>query len=270
MLYAQELDVALAAAARAGEYLRTAYDAFVPIANAPASITTDADRASQELILAHIAAVFPSDALCAEEATATLQAAPRDGRRLWIVDPIDGTRGFAMKNGEFSVMIGFVVGGEVAVGVVLEPAFSRVTFARRGGGCWVRQSGGDAVAARVTTTVSLDAAVLVQSHAKKGETPWPVAAMKPRRVVETYSAGVKLAMVARGDVDLYVNTYTNFSDWDICAGHLLVTEAGGAVSEISGSHVRYGTPGYSQRGGLLATNGELHSKAVAALAAARR
>jgi 3'(2'), 5'-bisphosphate nucleotidase len=89
--------------------------------------------------------------------------------------------------------------------------------------------------------------------------------IEPRKVVETYSAGVKLAMVARGEVDMYVNTYANFSDWDICAGHLLVTEAGGRVTELSGDSIRYGTPGYSQQGGLLATNGILHDAVVTAL-----
>src|SRR4029079_7972270 len=114
-------------------------------------------------------------------------------------------------------------------------------------------------------TESLTDAILVQSHAKRGETPWPVAALRAKRVVEPYSAGVKLAMVARGEVDLYVNTYPNFSDWDICAGDLLVTEAGGSVTEIVGSPVRYGTPGNAQTGGLLATNGRLHTAAVAQL-----
>ena len=74
-------------------------------------------------------------------------------------------------------------------------------------------------------------------------------ALKPKKVVETYSAGVKLAMVARGEVDLYVNTYANFSDWDICAGDMLVTEAGGMVTEIAGTSVRYGTPGNAQTRG---------------------
>lgn len=265
MDYAKELDAALAAAAGAGDYLRAAYEAFTPVPDAPASITTEADRASQELILAHLAAAFPADALCAEEQTATLAAAKRSGDRLWVVDPIDGTRGFARKNGEFSVMVGFAVGGEVVAGVVLEPALSRFTFAGKGGGCWTRTGAGEPIPCRVTTTDALTDSVLVQSHAKRGETPWPVTALKPRRVAETYSAGVKLAMVARGEVDLYVNTYPNFGDWDICAGHILVTEAGGAVTEVSGAPVRYGTPGNAQRGGLLATNGRLHPAAVAAL-----
>jgi 3'(2'), 5'-bisphosphate nucleotidase len=265
MDYAKELDVALEAAAKAAAYLRGAYEAFTPIPNATASISTDADRTSQDLILSHLTAAFPDDAFAAEEGTTAPAPTDRDGARLWVVDPIDGTRGFAMKNGEFSVMIGLVVRGRVVVGVVSEPASGRVTYARFGHGCWVRDGDALPTACHVTHTTKLTDAVLVQSHAKKGETPWPVAALKPRKVVETYSAGVKLAMVARGEADVYVNTYTNFSDWDICAGDLLVTEAGGQVTEIAGTPVRYGTPGNAQRGRLLATNGFLHDAAVAQL-----
>jgi 3'(2'), 5'-bisphosphate nucleotidase len=265
MDYEAELEVALAAAAKASDYLRAAYAAFTPVPDAPASIATEADRASQELILSHLTAAFPDDALCAEEATPMLRGAAREGPRLWVVDPIDGTRGFAMKNGEFSVMIGLVAKGRVVVGVVAEPALGRVTYARFGHGCWARTGTGMPAACFVTKTDSLSDAVLVQSHAKKGETPWPVSAVKPKKVVETYSAGVKLAMVARGEADLYVNTYANFSDWDICAGDLLVTEAGGTVTEIAGAPIRYGTPGNAQRGGLLASNGRLHVAAVGLL-----
>lgn len=263
--YARELNVALQVASKAGEYLRSAYDAFTPIPNAPANITTEADRASQELILTGLLAAFPNDALCAEEQTPTLAKSNRAAARVWIVDPIDGTRGFAVKNGEFSVMIGLVDNGEVVVGVVSEPAKSRITFASRGGGCWVRNEAGETAPSRVTRTTSLGAAALVQSHAKIGDTPWPVRELQPQRVVESYSAGVKLAMVARGEVDLYVNTYRNFSDWDICAGHLLVTEAGGGVTEISGAPIQYGKSGNAQQGGLLASNQLLHASAVAAL-----
>jgi 3'(2'), 5'-bisphosphate nucleotidase len=270
MDYDRELEIALAAAAKASDYLRSAYAAFTPVPNAPASISTEADRRSQDMILSHLAAEFPDDAFCAEEVTESLRNVQRSGPRLWVVDPIDGTRGFAVKNGEFSVMIGLVRNGRVVVGVVAEPALSRVTYAQFGHGCWVRVGDKMPEACFVTKTESLSDAVLVQSHAKKGETPWPVAALKPKRVIETYSAGVKLAMVARGEADLYVNTYANFSDWDICAGDLLVTEAGGTVTEIAGSPIRYGTPGNAQTGGLLATNGRLHAAAVAGLNAARQ
>jgi 3'(2'), 5'-bisphosphate nucleotidase len=81
-------------------------------------------------------------------------------------------------------------------------------------------------------------------------------------VVETYSAGVKLARVARGEADLYVNTYAAFHDWDICAGDILVTEAGGRVTGLAGEELLYGLPGAWQRHGLLASNTPLHEAAL--------
>jgi 3'(2'), 5'-bisphosphate nucleotidase len=104
----------------------------------------------------------------------------------------------------------------------------------------------------------------VQSRSRTQPTP-PVAALKPARVIETYSAGIKLALVARGEADVYVNTYEAFHDWDVCAGDILVAEAGGKVTGLKGEELRYGLPGAWQRSGLLATNGALHEAAVAGL-----
>jgi 3'(2'), 5'-bisphosphate nucleotidase len=267
-MYDRELQAALEAARLSGEALREAYARFQAIPDAPASISTDADRQSQEIILGYLRRAFPEDALCAEEETATLAAAAHTGPRLWIVDPIDGTRGFARKNGEFSVMIAFVHENQPAVGVVLEPAKERLTWAVRGQGCWRRDGqGGMAVPCRVTAVATLAQATLTQSHSRSPATPSrQVAALNPARVVESYSAGIKLALVARGEADVYLNTYEAFHDWDICAGHILVDEAGGKVTGIAGQELRYGLPGAWQRHGLLASNGLLHDTAVQALA----
>src|SRR4051794_18525164 len=99
---APELATALEAVERACIYLLDAYARFEVVPNAPADITTEADRGAQEIVLAHLHAHFPGDALCAEEQTPTAAKAAATGERVWIVDPIDGTRGFARKNGEFS------------------------------------------------------------------------------------------------------------------------------------------------------------------------
>src|SRR5262245_25455887 len=125
MSYDKELAVALEAAAKASEVILRHYAEFQAVADAPASITTQADLAAQEIILQHIHQVFPGDALCAEEATPTLANALREGPRLWVVDPIDGTRGFAKKLGEFSVMIALLDQSQPVVGIVAEPAFGR-------------------------------------------------------------------------------------------------------------------------------------------------
>ena len=84
-------------------------------------------------------------------------------------------------------------------------------------------------------------------------------------MIETYSGGVKLAIVARGEADVYANTYERFFDWDICAGHVLVTEAGGQVTDLSGGPIEYQAPDFAQTHGLLATNGRMHAEAIAKL-----
>lgn len=268
MKYEREIEEALRAARAAGDLLAREYETFAKVADAPADITTEADRKAQEAILGHLFAAFPNDAFAAEEDTPTLSRTRRAGPRLWIIDPIDGTRGFARKNGEFSVMIALLDQGQVALGVVLEPIKCRLTYAVRGGGCWRRDGDGTPLRCAVSRTSELAVCTLTQSHSKNPAEPsGPVRALGPRRVIETYSAGVKLALVARGEADIYVNNYPAFSDWDICAGDVLVTEAGGQVSGLKGEQIVYGGQPGSQRCGLLATNGTLHPQAVARLSA---
>jgi 3'(2'), 5'-bisphosphate nucleotidase len=265
MPYEHELEAALEAARLAGQLILKAYADFRAIPNARADISTDADRQSQEAVLQHLHLQFPLDALCAEERTPTLEVGG-PGPRTWVVDPIDGTRGFAKKNGEFSVMVGLIADGVPVVGVVHEPVLDRYTYAVRGAGCWWKQGHGAATRCHVTATDDLAAAALTQSHSKDPRNPsLIVRRLRPARVVETYSAGIKLAMVARGEVDLYVNDYPTFHDWDVCAGHILVEEAGGKVSGFKGEAVQYGTSGFAQHIGLLASNGVLHAAALAAL-----
>jgi 3'(2'), 5'-bisphosphate nucleotidase len=261
MAFEHELKAALDAAFLAEGVIMGHYASFQKIEDAPIDISTIADREAQETILRHLHATFPGDALCAEEATPALQGVERVGPRLWIVDPIDGSRGFATKNGEFSVMIAFVERGTVAVGVVLEPAKGRLTYAVRGGGCFVND-GGQERRCTVSEVADPSACSLIQSHSKGGKTAWPVEALRPARLIETYSAGVKLARVARGEADVYVNTYSEFHDWDIAAGHLLVEEAGGRATGLGGEVLRYGEPGAWQRHGLIAANPALLARCL--------
>jgi 3'(2'), 5'-bisphosphate nucleotidase len=262
MQYAAELEAAVAAARKAGELIMNAYATFTAIPDARADITTDADRASQELILQELRRRFPGDALCAEEQTPTLASAPQSGPRLWVIDPIDGTRGFAQKNGEFSVMIAFVDRGRVSAGVVFEPARERLTRAARGSGCWRESGSSPGIRCHVSVTADLATATLTQSRSKPGTTSRQVQAIHPAKVIETHSAGVKMALVAGGEADLYVNHYTEFHDWDICAGQILIEEAGGKVTGLHGEEIHYGSPGAWQRSRLLASNGVLHAAAI--------
>jgi 3'(2'), 5'-bisphosphate nucleotidase len=266
MPYGRELESALAAADLAGAVILDHYAHFAALADAPASISTAADRASQETVLGALRARFPGDAFCAEEDTPGLAGVPRSGPRLWVIDPIDGTRGFATKNGEFSVMVAFVHDGRVAAGVVTEPANGRRTYAARGGGCWRRDGTGEARAVRVSAVSDLESSTLTQSHTKPGKGPTaPVRRLGPARVIETYSAGVKLAQVARGDADLYACTYDRLHDWDLAAGHILVEEGGGRVTDLGGGELTYGRIPPVHLRGVLASNGAIHPAALRAL-----
>ncbi|MBX9622250.1 MAG: 3'(2'),5'-bisphosphate nucleotidase CysQ [Gemmataceae bacterium] len=266
MTFERELAAALDAARAAGDLIRREYEAFAAIPDAPAHITTHVDKASQELILGELHRRFPADALCAEEDTPGLAGVPHAGPRAWVVDPIDGTRGFARKTGQFSVMIGFLLDGKPVVGVVLEPAQGRTTYAALGGGCWAQDGDADPARCRVSAR-PIDECVLVQSWAKPGGPSKTAQLVRPAGVKETYSGGVKLATVARGEADVYANTYEAFYDWDICAGHVLLTEAGGRVTDLSGGEVAYQAADFSQRRGLLATNGPVHAEVLRRLAA---
>ena len=257
-----ELREALAAANLAGDFIRAEYDAFVPIPDAPASISTHADTGAQDIILKHLMNAFPGDGFCAEESTA-IRSAATNPERVWVIDPIDGTRGFATKNGEFSVMIGLTVKRQPILGVVLEPIQRRTTYATLGEGCFAIQHGQSPVRCRVSTCATLELAVLTTSHMNPNKPPKPVVRkLRPGTVHQTFSAGVKLALVARGEVDLYVNDYPEFHDWDICAGHILVTEAGGTITEFDGGEVQYGRVGAKRRGGMVATNGLLQAEVL--------
>jgi 3'(2'), 5'-bisphosphate nucleotidase len=265
MTFDKELEAALEAATDASELIRSEYEAFAVVPDAPASISTHVDKASQNLILEFLHAKFPDDALCAEESLAGFEGIPKTGRRVWVVDPIDGTRGFAKKTGQFSVMIGLLADGVPVVGVVAEPAQQRITYAQRDGGCYSAMGEGTITRCRVSQRPA-EKMVLTQTWSKPGETSKPVRILKPASIIETYSGGVKLALVARGEADVYPNIYETFFDWDICAGHVLVTEAGGTVTDLAGNALQYQAPDFSQRKKLLASNGVAHTELVKALA----
>src|SRR5665213_2763754 len=103
MPYENELQAALEAARLAGRRIMEIYATFTAIPDAQVNITTQADFDSQELILQALSARFPRDGFVAEEKTPTLATLPREGQRRWIIDPLDGTRGFAQKSDEVSV-----------------------------------------------------------------------------------------------------------------------------------------------------------------------
>jgi 3'(2'), 5'-bisphosphate nucleotidase len=259
----RELRTAIEAARLSETRIMEFYNSMDQIADAQANITTQADRDSQDIILGHLHQAFPSDGFLGEENTPLYATLPRQGNRLWVVDPIDGTRGFAKKNGEFCIMIAMVQNHEVQLGVVLDPTRKRLTYAEAGAGCWRRDGLMPDIRCSVSPNGNTARLTLTRSRPKTpGKLEGKALLLAPEKLLETYSAGLKFAAVARGEADAYTNDYPSYNDWDICAGHILVEEAGGKVSSLAGRPLLYGAPVF-EPDGFLASNGVLHNALLA-------
>jgi len=265
--YSTELKAAIHAASLASELILKAYEIREADPKAQANITTQTDLMSQEVILGYLMREFPEDAFAAEEDTQAIHEAKRQADRLWVVDPIDGTRGFVRKNGEFSVMIGFCIKGRVVAGVVTEPALGRHTYAQLGQGCWTQTGKGPKTRCQAKPTTLISQAIFARSHTPNPSEPGPLAAkLGVGGFLESYSAGVKLAQVARGEADIYLNDYPTYRDWDLCAGVILVTEAGGLATDSHGNPLEFGRPGNLQDRGLVSSCAGIHAQVLKNLA----
>jgi myo-inositol-1(or 4)-monophosphatase len=253
----RERDVAVEAARCAADIIRRYYKTELEIElKGKDDPLTAADRESNACIHALVTQAFPDDGWLSEE-TADSKARLAK-RRVWIVDPLDGTKEFTQHIPEFCVCIALVEDGRPIVGVELNPGADRLYVAVRGHGTTV-----DGAPARVSTQhVVADAEVMAsRSEDKRGE--WD--AFKARcKVVLTGSVAFKLAQLSSGQGDATF-TLTPKNEWDICAGSLLVEEAGGRVTGLDGKPLVFNQSS-PLRPGMIASNGVLHEGLLALIA----
>lgn len=221
------------------------------------SPVTVADHASNAIITASLRDAFPDDAFLSEESA---DSGDRLGeRRVWIIDPLDGTKEFLAQNGEFSVLVGLAVDGEPVLGVVYLPTTNVLYAAARGHGSWVERDGGRQ---RLTLPEAIgDAGVRLvgsRSHAD----PFLVRmqeALGISDVLPCGSVGVKCSRIADGDRDLYVHPAGYLKEWDTCAPEVILAEAGGKVSDCLGEPLRYNKPNPVQPNGIFAAAPAVYS-----------
>lgn len=230
---------------------------------------TAADRASNEAILAILAAERPGEALLSEE-SAERDAASAGGR-LWVVDPLDGTREFIDGIGEFSVMVGLAVDGGAVLGAVYQPEPDRLFAGEAGRGAWVTEratQGGEARRLEAPREAA-EPLRLVRSRSHPDERLQRLEeALGDVDVILSGSAGSKCALVALGRADLYVHPVPYLKEWDTCAPEALLVAAGGRVTDCFGEPLRYGKADPKQPRGILAGNPGAAALAGPAVAAA--
>jgi 3'(2'), 5'-bisphosphate nucleotidase len=206
-----------------------------------ASPVTEADERAEALIVPALEALAPEVPVVAEEAVAAGRV-PEIGDWFWLVDPLDGTKEFISRNGEFTVNIALVHRGLPVLGVVLAPALGRMFTGVAGQGAWLEDAQGRRpIACRAVPAEGLTV-VASRSH---GDAVALDAFLAGRKVASLASAGssLKLCLVAAGEADLYPRLGRTM-EWDIAAGDAVLRAAGGEVCDLQGMPLRYGKAGF--------------------------
>jgi 3'(2'), 5'-bisphosphate nucleotidase len=199
---------------------------------------TCADRAAHEVIMAGLQQAYPEIPVLSEEGITIPYSERRHWSRFWLVDPLDGTREFIKRNGEFTVNIALIEGGRAVAGVVYVPAQDRTYYGGLGTGCWLQETTGAARPIRVRQADHAAGLTVVMSRSHPS--PELAAYLQNITVAEALPVGssLKLCVVAEGKADLYPRLGPTM-EWDTAAGHALVEAAGGTVTQVDGAPLRY-------------------------------
>lgn len=208
-----------------------------------ASVLTEADGLAEAIILAGLKSAEPDLQVIAEEAVAGGYV-PEHGARFALVDPLDGTREFVARNGEFTVNIAIIENGRPVMGVVYAPALERLFVAETPAMAWEAAAAPDAppptdrrqLRIRKAPGAGLTA-IASKSHRSPETDEW----LSRYPVFETKGAGsaLKFCLVAAGEADVYPRLGRTM-EWDTAAGQAVVEAAGGRVLSISGEPLLYG------------------------------
>jgi 3'(2'), 5'-bisphosphate nucleotidase len=262
----RELDTAVDLARRAGERIRALHGSGIAVdTKDDQSPVTQADREANELIVAALTSAFAGDGILSEEL-------PDDGSRLsrprvWMVDPLDGTKDFIRGRDGFAVMIGLLDGDRPALGVVYQPIGDKLYWATRGDGAFVQRGGGAVERMHVSDVREPAQIRMVASKSHRSETIDQVrATLGISDELNVGSVGLKLGLIAEGLRDLYVNPAGHSKLWDACGPEAILAEAGGRLSDVSGAPLDYRGAELGNVRGLIASNGLLHDEVVQRLA----
>ncbi len=205
------------------------------------SPVTVADQRAERLIFDGLRRLCPDVPIVGEEA-ASAGDIPDVSNRFWLVDPIDGTKEFVGRNGEFTVNIALVDHGVPVLGLVLAPALGRLFSGATGVGAWVEDADGRR-AIRVRAEPSEGLTVVGSRH--HGDDAAVSSLLVGRRVAaqRTVGSSLKLCLVAEGAADVYPR-FGRTMEWDTAAGDAVLRAAGGAVRTLDGGLLGYGKAGF--------------------------
>lgn len=235
---------------RAGEALLAHWPARERLAvdtKADGSSVSEADMASNAILIDGLRSLFPNDAILSEELPPPTDLDPE--RRLWIIDPLDGTSSFLNGIDDFSILVAACESGTVLAGFMLFPARNWIAEAVRGQGATL-----DGSKLLVSDAASIGAGRLYTRNFR--------APTDSRVFSGRMDSGMAFLEVARGGLDAVIIRMTHHKEWDLAAPCLAIEESGGRVTDEKGRSIRYGRPAIEFEF-LVATNRRVHDEAIA-------
>jgi 3'(2'), 5'-bisphosphate nucleotidase len=267
--YDEEMTVAVKLARNAGEAILAKYGKPLRVEQKSrdndVEPVTQADRVANELIVNGLKTQFPSDGILAEESIDTERRLSKS--RVWMVDPLDGTNGFIDGNGDFAVQIGLVENGECVAAVVYLPLTDVLYRAVLGSGTWIERPDLEPEKAAVSDRRSFAEMRLAASRSHRSPRMNKVVQRFGfREEVQRGSVGIKVGLLVEEQCDLYIHLSGRTKQWDTCAPQLVLTEAGGRLTDLFGRPLNYNVPDVNNRNGLVASNGVSHDLVIETLA----
>ena len=267
--YRPELQIAIDLAREAGAAILQQYEGPIRVEQKTydddIEPVTQADRIANELIVSRLKHHFPHDGILAEESVDTKRRLEKS--RVWMVDPLDGTNGFIDGNGDFAVQIGLAEDGECVLGVVYHPLTGTLYRAIRGAGCWIERPQFEPQIACVSGVETISNMRLAASRSHRSPRMNKVVSRFGfREEVQRGSVGIKIGLLVEQQCDVYIHLSPRTKQWDTCAPQVILTEAGGRVSDLFGYPLNYNVPDVQNRNGLVASNGVAHDQIIETLA----
>ncbi len=221
---------------------------------------TEADRSANQHILARIQAMFPDDGILSEESKDDLSRLNK--ARVWIVDPLDGTKEFIARNGEFSIMIGLAIEGRPVLGVVMQPDPGLLYIGAVNQGAYLYEAG-ERIPLHVSDCQKMNKMVLVSSRSHRQQIVDKMrAALRITSERVSGSVGLKVGLISRRLADLYVHPSPGCKEWDLCAPYALLEAAGGRMTDCWGNPLKFNKRDVRAHNGLIASNSQAHEEIV--------
>jgi 3'(2'), 5'-bisphosphate nucleotidase len=231
---------------RAGALIMQVYGtAFEVQHKSDASPVTEADQLAEDCILAALKTLDPLTPVVAEEAAAQ-GLAPTASRRFWLVDPLDGTREFVARNGEFTVNVALIEDGAPVLGLVYAPVLDDLYLGAAGqGAVLVRNRQRRPIHCRPAQATHATLACSRSHGDEAALQQWLQVSQPQLKIAQRLAIGssLKFGLLAAGQADVYPR-FGPTMEWDTAAGHAVLRAAGGDVLDLQGQPLRYGKPGY--------------------------